>query len=50
MGRLKLVLKEPSHCRRFSKLLWGMISLDYIEYNFKETECLKSNPNLEFRA
>ena len=33
LGCLKSVLKEPSHGRRFSKLLWGLISLDDLEYN-----------------
>ena len=31
LGRLKSVLKELSHGRRFSKLLWGMISLDHLD-------------------
>ena len=47
MGRLKYVLRKPSRGRRFSKFFWGMISLDDLEYNFEETECFKSNPNLE---
>ena len=29
------MLKKPSHDRRFSKLLWGMIRLDDLEENFE---------------
>ena len=54
LGRLKYVLKKPSHGRRFLRLLCGMISIDYLEYNFEEKECIKQtkcaanrNPNLE---
>ena len=39
MGRLKYVLIKPSHGRRFSTLLCGMIRIDDLEQNVEETEC-----------